>query len=44
MSKRKVLMRRKIQQAIAAGHVASVVAPKGMKRKSLLRIIEANSK
>lgn len=38
MSKRKVLMKRKIQQAIRAGHLAEVVRPRGMKRRSLEKL------
>jgi len=44
MSRRKLLMRRKITEAVRAGHAASVVMPKNLKRKSLKRLFEAAEK
>lgn len=44
MSKRKVLMRRKIGQALRAGRSADVVRPKMLSRRSLVKIFEAHEK
>lgn len=44
MSRRKVLMQKKINQALTAGKPASAVAPKNMKRASLTKLINQFSK
>lgn len=40
MSKRKILMKRRINQAVRAGRTPDVVIPKNMKRASLKKLFD----